>query len=187
MTSGIIAPSSNLQARSSHPQGCPRVQVHIVIGVLLLVVAGSGPGCRTRETGVVTAVATSHQSATLWQPLEITQSVQLEHFQIPKGKYFVFPIIEIQDGIPTVVEMLLSTQPGIAPNSVDRSTGKTSDGVLGIFIPILGRATLRTQFAQHQARFSFNPQIGTIWFGLAHTDQEWCSMTLKRLSVSEPN
>lgn len=186
MTSGMITPSVTLQVRSTHPHWGRWVQVHLVIGSLLLAV-GSGTGCRTREPGVVTAVATSHQSPTLWQPLEITQSVQLEHFQIPKGKYFVFPIIEIQDGTPTVVEMLLSTQPGIAPNSVDRSTGKTSDGVLGIFIPILGRATLRTQFANHQARFSFNPQIGTIWFGLAHTDQEWCSMTLKRLSVSEPN
>ncbi len=164
-----------------------RVQFQALGLVILMAMIGCGAGCRVNGAGVVNSVATNSQTASLWQPIEITQPVQFESFLIPTGKYFVFPVIEPQDDGLLIPEILISTRSGIEPKSVDRATGKTSEGELALFIPVLGRATLRTQFPSHQVRFSLNPHIGTIWFGLAHTDQEWCSMTLKRLSVSEPN
>lgn len=157
------------------------------LGLVMVMLIGGGAGCRVHRAGVVNSVVTSNQAASLWQPLEITQPVQFESFLIPTGKYFVFPVIEPQDDGLLVPEILISTRPGIELTSVDRATGKTSEGGLAVFIPVLGRATLRTQFPSHQVRFSLNPQIGTIWFGLAHTDQEWCTMPLKRPMVSNPN
>ncbi|MBI4747593.1 MAG: hypothetical protein HY774_03850 [Acidobacteria bacterium] len=158
-----------------------------IFGLAMLVMAAWIPmaGCRTKGSSVIKAVTPTTQATSLWQPIEITHPVQIETFVIPSGKYFIFPVIEPQDDGSSVSEILISVRSGVEPQSVDRATGKTSDGVMAVFIPILGRATLRTQFTGHQVRFSLNPQIGTIWFGLAHTNQEWCSMPLKRMLGSE--
>lgn len=115
----------------------------------------------------------------LWQPITVEKDCLLENVTISAGPYFLFPVIETADGEKSIAQMVLARKPDLKIEEIDKEKHTAGDGTFAVFIPVVGRAELKTGFTENKARAALNPQIVSLWYGLNGGNHEWVSTPLK--------
>ncbi|MBI4747594.1 MAG: hypothetical protein HY774_03855 [Acidobacteria bacterium] len=123
--------------------------------------------------------ASSVGPQSLWQAVTVEKDCLSENVTISAGAYFLFPVIETVDGAKSITQMVLAQKPDLKIEEIDKEKHRASDGTFAVFIPVVGRAELKTGFTENKARAALNPQIVSLWYGLSGGNHEWVSTPLK--------
>lgn len=151
---------------------------------------GAPPAGNSSSTSPPTAnPASTVGPQSLWQAVTVEKDCLSENVTISAGAYFLFPVIETVDGAKSITQMVLAQKPDLKIEEIDKEKHRATDGTFAVFIPVVGRAELKTGFTENKARAALNPQIVSLWYGLQGGNHEWVStpLKLKNPAPAEPS